>query len=195
MKNIWLILLAVAVIIGSIIWVSRDRVVPQLFEPNDNLTPPTEQSTNNEPEIIAERLTVPWDIAFLPNGDMLVTERGGTLKLFGNQNAEFPVAGVRQVGEGGLHGIAIHPNFNQNNFLYLYFTTTNTTNKVVRYHLTNNQLIEDRTIIENIPGASNHNGGRIAFGPDGFLYIATGGSHQTTLAQKNKSFSGKNFRV
>jgi len=163
MNKFQLILLGIgAVAIGAWLFFGdqiKTEVTQEVFKPNDTTTEQRVEEVSSEPEVVATRLTVPWEIAFLPNGDMLVTERDGTLKLFGSSEAEFPISGVRQGGEGGLLGLAIHPNFSQNNFIYLYFTTTNTTNKVVRYRLANNQLTEDRTIIENIPGANNHDGG------------------------------------
>jgi glucose/arabinose dehydrogenase len=199
MNKFQLILLGIgAVAIGAWLFFGdqiKTEVTQEVFKPNDTTTEQRVEEVSSEPEVVATRLTVPWEIAFLPNGDMLVTERDGTLKLFGSSEAEFPISGVRQGGEGGLLGLAIHPNFSQNNFIYLYFTTTNTTNKVVRYRLANNQLTEDRTIIENIPGANNHDGGRIAFGPDRLLYITTGDAQQTSLAQDTNSLAGKILRI
>lgn len=209
MKKIWPIIIAIIVIAAGAIWFSRGYITQKAFEPNDTVTapaqeePPINNGNDSEntapvaqgPEIVAQNLTVPWEIAFLPDGDMLVTERGGTLKRFGNSPASFPISDVRQMGEGGLLGLTIHPNFNQNNFIYLYFTTANATNKVVRYRFQNNQLTADRTIIENIPGASNHDGGRIAFGPDNLLYITTGDAQQTSLAQNTNSLAGKILRL
>jgi glucose/arabinose dehydrogenase len=199
MNKLQLILLGIgAVAIGA--WLLfgdqlKTKIAQEVFKLNDTTTEQTNEEVSSEPEIIATGLTVPWEIAFLPNGDMLVTERSGTLKLFGNTNIEFPISGVRPMGEGGLLGLAIHPNFSQNHFVYLYFTTTNATNKVVRYRLTHNQLAEDKTIIENIPGANNHNGGRIAFGPDKLLYITTGDAQQASLAQDTNSLAGKILRI
>lgn len=172
----------------------KNEVVQKAFTPNDTTTE-QESPQSTAPEIVATDLTVPWAIAFLPDGDMLVTERGGTLRRLGGSPASISISGVRAVGEGGLLGVTLHPEFNRNNFIYLYFTIDNSTNKVVRYKFTNNQLSEDRTIIENIPGANNHDGGRLAFGPDDKLYITTGDAQETSNAQNTNSLAGKILRI
>lgn len=198
MNKFQYILLAIGImlIIG---WLFTDdkvkqEVIQKAFTPNDTTTE-TETDLTLEPEVIATKLTVPWEIGFLPDGDMLVTERGGTLRRLGNSPASFPINGVKAAGESGLLGLAIHPDYNRNKFVYLYFTIGNSTNKVVRYKLDNNQLTEDRVIIENIPGANNHDGGRLAFGPDRLLYITTGDAQTTSNAQDTNSLAGKILRL
>ena len=158
-------------------------------------TPTASTTSSTEPEIIQSNLRVPWEIVFLPDGDMLVTERAGVLKRFGKTNANIKIDGVRQAGEGGLLGMVLHPDFEKNNFVYLYFTTSNLTNKVVRYKLGAESLAEPQTIIENIPGANNHDGGRIAFGPDNKLYITTGDAQVESRAQDTNSLAGKLLRL
>lgn len=198
MKKFQLILLAIG-LLAVISWMywdkeGKQRIMEQVFKPNDTSTQQN-TSSNFRPEVISNSLTVPWEIAFLPNGEMLTTERIGNLKHFAHIENKFSINGVKSGGEGGLLGLAIHPNFTNNNFIYLYFTTNNQTNKVVRYRLANNQLTEDKIIIDNIPGASNHNGGRIAFGPDQLLYITTGDAQETSLAQNTSSLAGKILRL
>ena len=148
--------------------------------------------------VIADELTVPWDIAFLPGGDMLVTERPGTLLRFGKEKTITKIDGVQHVGEGGLLGIALHPNFAENNFVYLYLTTkvdSRLMNRVERYTLTDNMLANHRVIIDGIPGASYHDGGMIAFGPDNFLYVTTGDAGNSDNAQNRESLAGKILRM
>ncbi|MBI2113220.1 MAG: PQQ-dependent sugar dehydrogenase, partial [Candidatus Wildermuthbacteria bacterium] len=70
-------------------------------------------------EVIAENLNIPWEIAFLPGGDLLVTERKGTLVRIGKDRKVYQVSGVKHRGEGGLLGMALHPNFAQNKRIYL----------------------------------------------------------------------------
>ena len=80
------------------------------------------------------------------------------------------------MGEEGLLGMALHPKFSENNWIYLYFTTESTSeliNRIDRYKFVNNTLTEKKEILSKIPGAKNHDGGRIAFGPDGYIYITT----------------------
>ncbi len=196
------VLLTIGILIALLIaagFLFKDQLVQKAFEPNDDTTPTTsstqDTAENSEPVIISEGLDTPWEIAFLPDDDMLVTERPGVLKRFGNQTAVFDIEGVNEVGEGGLLGLAVHPNYSNNSFIYLYFTTANRTNKVVRYTLTGTKLSVDKTIIENIPGASNHDGGRIAFGPDNNLYITTGDAQDESNAQNTNSLGGKILRL
>lgn len=148
-------------------------------------------------ETAASNLSVPWDAAFLPDGDILVTERKGTLKRFGRSHAEISVGGVRQTGEGGLLGIAIHPDFSRNHFIYLYLTdgTDVLENRIVRYVFENNELSQSSVILGGIPASSRHDGGRIKFGPDGYLYAAAGDSGVDNLAQDTGSLAGKILRI
>ncbi|OGY43348.1 MAG: hypothetical protein A3J62_03185 [Candidatus Buchananbacteria bacterium RIFCSPHIGHO2_02_FULL_38_8] len=165
--------------------------------------PETNQSDQQRPEVsdievVAENLEIPWEIAFLPSGEMLVTERPGNLLKIGLDKTVIKIEGVQPVGEGGLQGLTLHPNFEQNNWIYLYLTTksgNNLINRVERYKLTNNTLIEKTIIIDNIPAAQYHDGGRIAFGPDNKLYITTGDAGQSNKAQDLNYLGGKILRL
>ncbi len=163
-------------------------------------TPPVVSSNMPATEILAENLDIPWDIAFLPDGSMLVSERPGNLFVIqqGKPRIAIDVPDVRHVGEGGLLGITLHPNFKQNKLLYLYVTTDvkgEFVNQVLRYKLENNTLSNKEVILANIPGAQFHDGGRIQFGPDGMLYITTGDARDEDRAQDKKSLGGKILRV
>jgi glucose/arabinose dehydrogenase len=161
-------------------------------------TPVTPGSGELATTTIATGLDTPWEIAFLPNDDMLVTERAGTLRVIGKDAVEISVPGVVESGEGGLLGIAVHPNYRSNEFIYLYFTTTEggeTLNQVVRYVFDGKTLTDATTIVDDLPASGVHNGGRIAFGPDGFLYITTGDAGNETDAQDTTSLAGKILRV
>ncbi|MFZ2682046.1 MAG: PQQ-dependent sugar dehydrogenase [Patescibacteria group bacterium] len=146
---------------------------------------------------VATKLDVPWDIAFLPDGDMLVTERTGYLNRFGAVNAHIKVPGALEYGEAGLLGIAVHPNFAENQYIYLYYSTQTggTSNQVVRFRLDGDTLIRDKTILDNIPGAIYHDGGQLAFGPDGLLYISAGDASDSSKAQDLASLAGKTLRL
>ncbi|MGB3207167.1 MAG: PQQ-dependent sugar dehydrogenase [Crinalium sp.] len=154
-------------------------------------------------ETVANGLEVPWGIAFLPNRDMLVTERPGRVRLVRKGKLQpQPVAtiNVSDSGEGGLLGIATHPDFANNRFFYVYYTATRNgspVNLVERWQLSDNGLSgeRDRIILNNIPVARFHNGGRIRFGPDGMLYIGTGDARNPDLSQDTKSLAGKILRV
>ena len=149
-------------------------------------------------EVVADNLRVPWDIAFLPSGDMLVTERPGTLLRIGVDKQRHAVEGVLHVGEGGLLGIALHPQFTDNNWVYVYLTTQTDAgirNRVERYTYADDQLSQRTEILTNIPGAANHDGGELAFGPDGYLYVTTGDAGNANSAQDVRSLAGKILRL
>jgi quinoprotein glucose dehydrogenase len=146
-------------------------------------------------------LTVPWEIAFLNGDRALVTERPGRVRLIENGtlvSEPYFEVNARQGGEGGLLGLAIHPENPTQPFIYVMFTYSRSGeifNKVERYRDTGNSAVFDRIILDGIPGSRNHNGGRIAFGPDGMLYITTGEIFRAELAQNVRSLAGKILRV
>lgn len=112
---------------------------------------------------------------------------------------KIPIEGVEHIGEGGLLGIALHPDFENNKYVYLYYTYSSTEddtlNRVVRFQLRNSKLTSEQVIVDVIPGAVNHNGGRIKFGQDGYLYITTGDAQNPSFAQDKNSLAGKILRV
>lgn len=151
------------------------------------------------PEVVARDLEVPWGIDFLPDGDALVTERdSGRVLRVGADGVTQEVDTIDDVhaeGEGGLMGIAISPQFTSDGGVYLYYTTQDD-NRVVRTSYDEDDGLGDlEVILDGIPSAANHNGGRIAFGPDDALYVATGDAGDAALAQDESSLGGKILRV
>lgn len=152
-----------------------------------------------ETEVLAENLEIPWEILFLNENKILITERPGNVLILDQEIEEITqIEGVEHIGEGGLLGAVASPNFEENNYIYLYYTTSveeQLQNKVVRYTLEDNTLMENKIILEGVPGASYHDGGRMEFGPDGYLYITTGDAGNIDSAQDTDSLSGKILRL
>jgi|TARA_B110000196_G_scaffold259843_1_gene230933 glucose/arabinose dehydrogenase len=150
-------------------------------------------------ETVADNLKIPWELVFAPDGRIFFTERDGNLWVIENESLElvatFPTS---RMSEGGLLGLALDPEFEKNNFLYLYQTYFDFElhhNKVVRYTVNNNQLTDEQILIDKIPGALWHDGGRIKFGPDEKIYITTGDATNASLSQKIGSLAGKILRI
>lgn len=152
-------------------------------------------------ETVASGLQVPWGFAWLPNGDMLVTERPGRVRIIekGKLRAEpvFTVPDVEPSSESGLMDISLHPEFAKNSFIFLAYAYARDgkRDKVVRYKFDGNKFVEPKIIIEDMPSAPNHAGMRARFGPDKKLYITVGDATDWDLAQNNMSLAGKTLRL
>ena len=155
---------------------------------------------------IATGLNVPWEIRFLPDGTMLVTERPGRLVRVDPAMGSVKEVGsipVNAVGEGGLMGLAIDPEFPDEPFVYVSYTVADAGrpfNRVSRFEIdgaatTTMTLGVERVLLDGIPGGSIHNGSRVAFGPDGYLWVTTGDAGRPELAQDLASPAGKVLRM
>lgn len=143
--------------------------------------------------VVAKNLEVPWAITFAQDGRLFFTERAGRVNVIENSAvrkiADAPVA---QTGESGLHGIALSADY-----IYIYYTYSRggtLLNRVSRFK-ERAGLASEEIILDNISGASLHDGGRIKFGPDGKLYITTGDALQAEQAQNVSSLVGKILRI
>ena len=149
-------------------------------------------------EDVVTGLEVPWAVAFVDADTFFVTERPGRVRLVdGGELREEPVAepDVDATGEGGLLGIALHPDFPEQRWAYLY-ATTDDGNEVTRWRVGEDLTFADpEVLIDRIPSARNHDGGRIAFGPDGMLHIGTGDAAEPELAADLDSLAGKILRI
>ncbi|QGH68486.1 sorbosone dehydrogenase family protein [Pseudactinotalea sp. HY158] len=171
---------------------------------DDRTTPPEDPSESPFTEVdvvdtIATDLRSPWAVAFLPDGSALVTQRdsGTVLHVTGHEVSQVDAGGpdgalpqVHHETEDGLLGIAVGPDGG----IYLYLTTA-ADNRVIRMDLEGERLVDPRVVLDGIPSGSHHDGGRLAFGPDGYLYITTGDTREPSLSQDIDSLAGKILRV
>ena len=147
---------------------------------------------------LATDLEVPWAIGVFED-KIYFTERGGRVNVIedGEVKTIF-TANVADIGEGGMLGLALDPDFADNNYIYVYYTYAEEGrlwNKVVRLDKVGDEYKESLVLIDKIPGDAIHNGGRIKFGPDNMLYITTGDANRDGLAQDLNSLAGKILRI
>jgi Glucose/sorbosone dehydrogenases len=202
-RYLWRVILpAAAVIVLSIITIMRspsETTVPIPLPPSGLVTKVTE---NKGISIVGQKLLVPWSLAFSDDGRGFFTERVGIIRSLSPNNtvSSDPVAYIRvdQIEEGGLLGLALHPNFTSNHKMFIYHTYSNASgifNKVLLLIENKNKIVDSRTLIDGIPGGKFHDGGRINFGPDRKLYISTGDAGKPELAQDRNSLAGKILRL
>ena len=169
--------------------------------------------------LLIENLNQPWDVAVTADGTLFFTERcrglsvrrpdGTITRLFGTTGSALVAPDMRCLGQSGVHGVALDPSFATSRVVYVYFASTlsgPTTNRVARLTLTAGFTgVSDRTDIitdiafknvgNGVGGAGAHSGGRIRFGPDGFLYVTTGDNHNALIPQSPTLLGGKVLRV
>jgi len=151
-------------------------------------------------ETIATGLVAPWGLAFLPDGSAVVTERDTAKVLQVSGAPPYDVTEIGTIGEavpqgeGGLLGVAVSPRFDRDRTLYFYVSSADD-NRIVTATLDKGGLSDTTPILTGIPLGSIHDGGRIEFGPDGFLYVTTGETGEPELAQDRSSLAGKILRL
>ncbi len=164
-------------------------------------SPSQEPTATGAPRVvraIATGLQAPWGLDFLQNGDALVTERDTTRVLRISPSGDVRQVGelgiAEPVGEAGALGVALSPDFATDRRVFFYVTTAED-NRVVRTTLRGDALGELEPILTGIPKGPVHDGGRLLFGPDGFLYVSTGEIGERELAQDRDSLAGKILRI
>lgn len=169
-------------------------VSPAPPEATGSGTPTGGAAVADDVQVLVRGLQAPWGVAFLPDGDALVTERD-TARILrvtrdGTVEEVQRLSEVEPSGEGGLLGIAVSPTYSRDKLVYVYYSTARD-NRIARLRLGGRPT----AIVTGIPRSPIHNGGRIAFGPDGMLYAGTGDGSQRDLAQDLSSLAGKILRM
>lgn len=188
---------------------SADRIVtdPQSTAAASTSSAPATLGGEAHAEVVAREevatdLEAPWDLEVMHDGSLLVSERdtgiikrvrAGVATTLNGPGADSVQATIENSGEGGLLGIAVHRGESLTH-LYAYVTRAGD-NAVLRMDLHDDLLGLPAVVLEGIPSARNHDGGRIAFGPDGYLYIGTGDAARPELARATDSLAGKILRV
>lgn len=173
-------------------------------------TPTTTISTTPAPtgspqmniDVYVTDLEVPWAIAFAPDGRIFVTERPGRIRIIENGrllDEPWMTIDAAATGEGGLLGLALDAEFADNSYIYVAYTYRDDggslQNRLVRLREEAGKGVSDKVLLDNVPGAGNHDGGRVKFGPDGTLYWTMGEAGNPELSQDLSSLNGKILRL
>ncbi len=209
---------AVVLVLGAVLAGCQAEQTPgqqPADEPTSSTSAPTSTPPSSEPPssaptpspepagpprvvgTVATGLEAPWGLDFLPDGDAVVTERDTRRVLRITAGGDVTELGVLEQAvpdnEGGLLGVAVSPDFDSDGLLYFYLTTPQD-NRVVRAPLRGDRLGRVQVVLDGIPRSTNHDGGRLAFGPDGFLYASTGDALDPANSQDPGSLAGKILR-
>ena len=193
-------LVAIAIAVSACHSVSAQPIVGEVPQTVDDVFLPEVEGVGVE--VWVQNLQIPWSLVFLPNGDALIAERRGQIQRIPRGQSQpqryIKIAEVAHVGDGGLMGLALHPQFAQHPFVYAmhsYKRDDQLFNRVIRLRHKGHIGVFDRIVLDHIPGADVHIGGRIGFGPDGMLYVGTGDLWNQPISQDLQSLAGKILRI
>jgi len=149
--------------------------------------------------VLATNLSLPWEIIYGPDGLIWFTEKAGKISRLNIESGQVStlhsIAEVRVQGEGGLLGMALHPNFSANPYVYVVYGYGNPyQNKLVKFTYTNNSLENAETLLDHIPASGNHNGSRLLI-VGNHIFITTGDATDTSTPQNVNSLAGKILRL
>ena len=154
-------------------------------------------------EVVGENLTIPWGLAFLPNGDMLVTEKSGSLFLV-SKGKMTRIEGLPKItvkGQGGLMEVLVHPKFKTNKLIYISYAEAEATNlvntSIAKAELRNGKLVNLKRIVHALPNSNGgvHFGCRMFFDNKGYLFFSIGERGTKLNAQDLTNYCGKIHRI
>jgi glucose/arabinose dehydrogenase len=199
--------LAGAVAGAGVVWLVALTPRTRASEPPAIDGPPRVATQDNVEllvEPVATGLRTVWDMTWAPDGQLWFTERGGRVSRLDVRRGEVtPVGDVLDVaerGESGLMGLALHPDFPREPWVYFVHSYSGGTppgirNRLIRMRYANGRLADPQTLIDGMMGAANHDGARVAIGPDRLLYLTMGDASRMPLAQDTMSLNGKILRL
>ena len=176
---------------------ASDRPTPS---PTASPSESTSAPGGRQPKVVATLATgleAPWGMDFLPNGTAVVTERDSRRVLAVTEDKVSEIGVIDEAapeGEAGLLGVAVSPDFAADRTLFFYATTAQD-NRIVKARFAGGGLGPAEPVLTGIPNGFIHDGGRLEFGPDGYLYASTGETGEPALAQDKSSLGGKILRI